>query len=447
MLRTLARGGAAEFLLGHRAESDPSLVVIRRPIDVADPRTERVLAAYAGIEHAHVARLVDVGADERGAACAVLERLPDDLPALLLRREVIGGGEAVTLLAPIVMAVDALHAAGIAHGSLSAACVRFRDDGAPVLVGFGAAALFAAGSPEVVRERVPEVVRDREALRELALAVLGLVDRAVPAELARRIRNATPSRLGSELLDALATLGPPVAIGHPGPASPVASGSITPAEDDLDGAADADDAVTEPAIDRLVDRPGRLGGVAAVVRRLAEPVIRAGPVATVRANLGERWRSLTTRTRRIAVAGVVGVAALAIASASSPDAHLPPSTGATSPAVEPSASAVAPDPVLTGDDPLAATRVLVRERDRCIRLAARSCLDAIDQPGSPAAASDRALIASLVDGVEPPPSAGPGSLSIIQRWGDTALISTRPGRRSGLAPRDEGRGRMADQIV
>src|SRR5690606_24318794 len=134
----------------------------------------------------HVVELCDVSADERQTVL-VLERLSrGTLAELLERRTGLDAGEAVTILAPLAVTVDRLHAAGIAHRSLSLASVCFRGDGSPTLIGFGSAELFAPGTPEVVREAIAGVLADRAALVGITQMVLGRVSGA-RADGARRL--------------------------------------------------------------------------------------------------------------------------------------------------------------------------------------------------------------------------------------------------------------------
>ena len=116
-------------------------------------------------------------------------------PALLRMRGSLDAGEAVTVLAPIASALARMHAAGVAHGAITASSILFTADGSPTLIGFGRAELFGPGSPEVVLESVPAVAADREALRTLAVSLLERVsasasDAHEPRR--RRRRGASP---------------------------------------------------------------------------------------------------------------------------------------------------------------------------------------------------------------------------------------------------------------
>jgi hypothetical protein len=91
----------------------------------------------------------------------------------------------------------------------------------------------------------------------------------------------------------------------------------------------------------------------------------------------------------------------------------------------PAKRGASPQPTIaTGDDPVAAARLLLAERDRCLAQASVECLDGVDQHGSAAMEADTAAI---VRGSRPVPSAGYAP-SLIELMGGVALIE--------LAPRD-----------
>ncbi|HXR44796.1 MAG TPA: hypothetical protein VN759_08320, partial [Pseudolysinimonas sp.] len=196
VLRPIAPG----MLLGFDAAEER--LVVLRVSPAGDPRMTTRLAALERARGEHVVAVLDYAADD-DTETLVLERLPrGDLAALLARPAGVIGGEAVTIIAPIAATLARMHAAGVAHGSLDAAHVRFRDDGAPVLTGFGAARLFTAGAPEVVLETIAEVAADRRALAQLAAAVLGAVTgpraRAARA-LAGELGGMDPAGIAGEL--------------------------------------------------------------------------------------------------------------------------------------------------------------------------------------------------------------------------------------------------------
>ena len=450
VLRSLARDERAEVLLGHRSvpaspgSSDAVVQTVALKVSPAsDTGWEAALRECAALERArgeHVVDLLDLDADEESIRL-VFERLPrGDLAELLRVRARLDAGEAVTLLAPIALTLLRLHAAGIAHGTLNARTVLFRDDGSPTLIGFSGAELFEAGAPEVVLEQVEAVRRDRLAARVLSATVLGRVDDG-RARAAREL-NDDVERCDEELiLPLLASRLFDVAA-----AVPV---RFTAEEPEMDAAASAPRVV--PVGQALVEFEGLPSGrgpsrIAAGLGRLVpEPVLQRvldaverSPVAPVARDAAEtvrrRWGSWTPSRRRVVLA--VGAAALT-AGALTAVVPLGASTGTTSSAIaasgatRPTGSAsassdqLAADPALTGDDPLTAARALVTARERCLSSLSVICLDRVDESGSGALKDDRGAIRAAQQGGELPDpleSAGPGAPVLIERLGDSALV-------------------------
>jgi hypothetical protein len=83
----------------------------------------------------------------------------------------------------------------------------------------------------------------------------------------------------------------------------------------------------------------------------------------------------------------------------------------------------ASDPELRGDDPIAAAAVLLAVRDECLRSASLLCLDGVVQPGSSAEATDRAAVSIIQGGGEPPTPIAAPRLELVERLGDSALVS------------------------
>jgi hypothetical protein len=83
----------------------------------------------------------------------------------------------------------------------------------------------------------------------------------------------------------------------------------------------------------------------------------------------------------------------------------------------------APDPELFGDDPVAAAIVLLALREECFRSASLLCLDGVVQPGSSAEAADRAAVSVLQGGGEAPAPISAPSPELVERLGESALVS------------------------
>jgi hypothetical protein len=394
VLRSAGHGDRARLLLGF----DEGRTVVLKVCPVADPSRHVEAEALSRAAGDHVVGLEDAASDDRDAVL-VLERLPGGtLAELLDRRGTLEVGEAVTILAPLAATLDRIHVAGVAHGGLSLAAVCFREDGAPTLIGFGTAELFAPGSPEVVRETVAGVLDDREALRGVAALVLARVagERAPAAHrLAVRLGEFAPDRLGSALFD-LAT---------PAPIRFDADVAETPAVrvGELVEVAVADEAphaVLPPWLLALI--PDGLRD------RILEPLGR----------LREVWSGWQPGRRRLALGvaagGVTVLAAVALVPVAPADPSVAqPTPGATSP-VE-----AVPD---LPDDPVEAAILLLALRERCVRDLAVLCLDDVAQAGSAAYDDDVAIIRSVEGGGEYPDAIANGDPVLVERLGDSALL-------------------------
>lgn len=104
------------------------------------------LAALSAPATTHVVRLIDIATVESGEPpCLVLERLPGPaLSAYVDNPQRLTAGQAVTILAPLCAAVQALHEAGVTHGAIHLRRIVFDQRGAPVLTGFGRGVLRAS---------------------------------------------------------------------------------------------------------------------------------------------------------------------------------------------------------------------------------------------------------------------------------------------------------------
>jgi len=408
LLRLLARGERSEVWL---AAGDRALKVLEHPVPLDQPGHEAEALHRARGEH--VVELLDVSLGP-GSAVLVFERLPrGSLAELLIRRPVLDAGEAVTVLAPLAACLARMHAAGVAHGAVSAASVLFRADGAPMLTGFGRAELFAPGLPEVALEGIAGVAADRAALVALADAVLSRVtgERArvagrLLADLRATQAGAIAEQLGREVFELAAAR--PVRFDAEEPAAEGAGRLV---------------AVGEPVAGEAVPSTGRL---ARGIHRLVD----AGPVATIRAVAGERWRGWSPRRRRVTLA--IGAAGFAIVAAfvvvpgpvAGVDAVAEP-TVAPPPAGE-VAEAGADDPAIIGDDPLLALEALLDRRERCFRELSLLCLDGVDQAGSAALDDDRAAVHDLIGGAQPPALVRADGAVLVERLGDSALVDLAP---------------------
>ena len=148
VMRRFAVGSRATLLLAR--PSSPSADSLRRArlvkvfhADTSSSSIDVELAALSAPSTTHVVRLIDIATVESGEPpCLVLERLPGPaLSAHLDDQRRLTAGQAVTILAPLCAAVQALHEAGVTHGAIHLRRIVFDQRGAPVLTGFGRGAL------------------------------------------------------------------------------------------------------------------------------------------------------------------------------------------------------------------------------------------------------------------------------------------------------------------
>lgn len=467
VLRSLAHDEGAEVLLGHRIVTAPPAhtsggtggeadgetggeagveMVALKVSPNSDGGWEVAVRECSALDRArgeHVVELLDMDADEESIRL-VFERLPGgDLAELLRLRARLDAGEAVTLLAPIAVTILRLHAAGVAHGNLSARTVLFRDDGSPTLIGFSHAEIFEPGAPEVVLERVAAVRHDRAAARMLAAAVLGRVAGS-RARAARELRDDVEGcdvelvlpLLASRLFEVAAAMPVRFSTEEPTEDEAVAGPRLVPVAAAVVESPDVRRAggssrVSE-TLGRLVPEPLLRRVIGTVEHNPAVPIARTVAAAAIR-----RWRSWTPARRRIVLA--VGVAALTIVSVTAVVPAGTPTKGSTTVSSAGVSAVATPrdartsdpdtqtaDPALSGDDPVAASFVLLRTRDRCLSSLSVLCLDRVDEAGSGALEDDRAAIRAAQQGAELPDqlahSANQGAPVLVERLGDSALV-------------------------
>ncbi len=396
--------------------------------------------------------LLDADADDESIRL-IFERLPrGDLSELLSIRPRLDAGEAVTVLAPIAVTLLRMHAAGVAHGELSAGTVLFRDDGSPTLIGFSSAQLFEPGAPEIVLEQVEAVVRDRAAAGSLAALVLGRIEgarsraaRELIADLGGCDGETILPLLATRLFDVAAAV--PVRFEPDEPeteASPSAWRPIpvgVPADGVIASSAEQPPSRWAAAVAAMVPEPLVQRVLDAVERSPAAPVVASAAHAVTR-----RWGSWTAGRRRMVLAGAAAAVTAVIVMAVVPagatgTAQAGSRPGSPSSAPSPSGRLTsdgqteARDPALSGDDPVAAASSLVRARDGCLRSLSVRCIDHVDEPGSSALRDDQSAMQVAQQGGELPdplPGAeGEGPAVLVERLGDSALV--RLGQASSTA--------------
>ncbi|GAB3044334.1 hypothetical protein GCM10027052_28260 [Parafrigoribacterium mesophilum] len=489
LVRLLGFGARAEVYLGHAgagAEGAPRAAALKRYRPGVDRHSiDTELEALSRADSPHLLRLRDVATDSSGMPCAILQRLgADNLAHILIARNLLAAGEAVTILAPLVRAVAELHRAGVAHGAVRLSTVLFDEVGAPVLIGFGAATLIGAQPAGAEHSLTaaqlsahPAVLRDLTDVAALCSRVLDRTqhtgsgsDRLSQFLDATRAVDLDARSFPEELAERIFELAEPLPV-MPAPpfdsvasdsvaSDSVASDSVASDRGGLDLAAPGYNTTrryntmrSAPGIVALepsaVGRP--TGRRRALHRRAPDDASsagvtarwRPGPVSWTQRLHPAWWNGLRRRGVRkpFWLAGAVGVAvcvgALAMIPSQGPSRAVVPPSPSTSPrAASPSLPAPSSAPESTGaevgDDPAEATRQLLRVRAGCLAGRSADCLRRVDQEDSAALDHDTQLIASgatsAQDELFPIDAA-----TLTERLGDGALVSVNlPG--SGAAP-------------
>jgi len=157
VVRRLAAGDHSDVYLGYSATPGMVPVALKVFRPDADPDSiERQIRVLCQSPENQMVRLIDVAtlSDER--VCLVQERLDGrTLARLLTDRGNIATGEAVTLLAPVVAALAALHDSGLRHGAIGPAAILLHRSGRPLLGGLSA----VSDLPDIPTARL-RVLRD-----------------------------------------------------------------------------------------------------------------------------------------------------------------------------------------------------------------------------------------------------------------------------------------------
>ena len=465
LVRLLGVGRRASVYLGHadappgREDDETAAVKIFHPA-VPEASIDAEIEALSRCGHPHTVLLHDVATAPDGRPCLVLERLAGgSLSRLVSDRERIGPGEAVTILAPLLAAVEAMHNSGVGHGGLRLSSVLFRASGAPVIAGFGSAAAITAGQSEAALALDPAVGRDRHDLVALVRAVLA----RVPGEAAALVVDSLPDD-GTPIDPALI-----FGLADPAPVRLLASSAEAGVEADVSWGAEVGAEAGTAA--------GAPAGAAALglASRAFAPRHQPEPRPSAAHREARRWsathvrRLLMEHARQVrprfwvmgaAVAASVVAALLLVPSGdpTAPEADVTAADGEPGQPGQPGQSGTPgqpsspdqpgstdqpgprDDPVLS-DDPVAAAGALLAERERCLRDLSVLCLDGVLQKGSAAMERDTAIIRSMQNGGEVPAEAviAVGELSLVERLGDTALVSLgMPDARSPVGGTQQG---------
>ncbi|MFF2274153.1 hypothetical protein ACFVTX_17900 [Agromyces sp. NPDC058136] len=472
LLRRIASGDRASVYLASGAHaSDPASprsVVALRIYEAGgdDARIAAEISAMTADATGTLPALHDVTALGDGRCVLAVERIGGPTLARLLTERALEPGEAVTLLAPIAVAVANLAEAGFVHTRLAPNDVLIDGVGRPRLIGLGAIRRL---------DEVPSAIERTELLRagHVALAELvagvaaatrphGSLDRAVAL-----ITGAAAARpfVRSEALLERALFESAAAIAVRGLRAPSAPGPI-PARlavgDGSSGEVCGDATVGfGPGVVALTEhggvlhdpttaappRRGLLGTLASLAQFPSEAVEHGAELADVDpavSLLGRVRRALVARRRAVLVAALIGGAALVLMLTLVPpaDPQAAPASGDSvqaggaeleggahgSPNAPGTATSAAPSPedasATTVADPVGASTALLELRDACLAALDAGCLEQVDQPGSAIERADLALLAGAREGV----AIEPGeyvldAITVTAEMGDAVLMA------------------------
>ena len=406
------------------SEQPPAAGVAIRVFDASAPpeavaREVRALCSMTG----GVPQLYDVATLPDGRVALVHERLAGVSVARLLSEwNHIEPGEAVTIIAPIVAALAELHSLDLVHTGLSLATISLAGSGRPVLTGLAAlidAPPRSAGSdPEPNRPERADLIRsDYDRLTAVMRAAFDYLDdssnlnrRAEP--IAAWFEMATTALPFVPCLDELERR---LFAWAPGaPLRQTSSHTRTAASIDL--AAAARDGVVLTAPD-VAESDGPAKGAAPVAGSL-------GLLPRLQAWVRSKRNPLIVAAM-LTTAGVV--LALTIL-------QPPPGAGDEASGVHDAPPATSPitrpdddvdDASLAGDDPVAATEVLLRRRNACIQAASLLCLSDVDQSSSAILEADSYSIRLIQQGGAVPAGIGDDEMSVtlVERTGDAAIVT------------------------
>jgi Protein kinase domain len=452
IVRKLGEGRNAEVWLGSGGETRAALKVYRLSADSA--RIDSEIDALARLSHRHIVRLDDLATGEDGRPILILQRLTNVSVGRLLELRRPTLGEAVTILAPVALAVAELHRSGVAHGDLRPSSILFDDAGAPVVSGFGSSVVFGAiprepsheSLPPALLAREPAVVGDVNRLVELCRAVLGQEGAELVHWLdgeSQRAAHTFPAQLADRLFSLAAGVPVILPFDVPRHAEDTLQARIEPPRN-LDASAELFDSAR-------TDSPRRSLSDSLAFLHIPEPITEMilGLIAGRSAESPSRsWRSRFTAALRPVrkpvwiMAGAVAIALVAFTAvlpAVQPAGMSSPSeTASEAGHVDQQPSAAQPvDPAIIGDDPIAAGEALLGARAQCFAANSVLCLDGVDQADSSALESDSYRLrlqqaGGIVD--QSFALAEAPNLLLVERLGDTALLSTGPSQESSSSP-------------
>lgn len=438
LIRTLGHGDRAEVLLVRLRDGvgdSAALKVYRQHVDRRSISAE--IEALSRAQGRHVVTLRDLTTTQDAVPALLLDRLArGSLGSLMRSREHLRTGEAITILAPLARALDRVHRAGAVHAGIRSDTVLFDAAGTPVLACFGRAFPIARELPPAQLAAQPGVALDLTAFAALSRAVLAQVDDPGMRVLSD-FAEPGPALESHEWLerfsDRLFDAGEACAVEFPDSSGVTPDQQVTTVPLRALGLVSVSNLRTSLAARSVQITPtaqgvqsaspavGRLPVLGAVVGAISEKV--PGGVLFVLTRLVAMLRTVRMRWwLTLAAVCVVVVAALVL---------IPTRQEARQPALGPTASA-APERLggaeaapTSSDDPVAALVALLGSRERCIAQLSVLCLDAVDQSGSAALASDQALVRALQSGAAVIAAWGVDAarMTVVERLGNSALVA------------------------
>lgn len=466
LVRLLGAGSKADVWLGHARTADAGMetvaVKVYRP-EAAQADIDTEIEALARSSHRHLVRLEDLATAPDGTPSLILQRLSAVTLRHLLAAGPLAPGEAVTVLAPLALAVAELHRVGVTHGAIRASAVLFDGEGAPVLARFGSAGILGelpstedVGFHPAQLADAPGVAEDLTRLAGVCRAALGEAADALGDWSSYRA-SPDPQAWTLELADRLFDLAEPVPVSFGRGGVPAGSTMVPPR---VGGEA--------PEVVELAETPSSTSGPwhdALALLHLPDSLVAAagkwgavlesGPVATLRPRVLTGLRSVRKSVWVVAaVVAILVAAAITLLPAAGSDAGQPgvaparESTRGSTPSAPDSATT---HPDILADEPVAAGVALLGARADCIREASILCLDHVDQAGSAAMEADAYRVRIVQEGgiENPEPSIVGIAPTLVDRLGDSALLSLdRAGSAAGtlLLVRTEQGWRIRDLV-
>ncbi|GAA1756044.1 hypothetical protein GCM10009747_12830 [Agromyces humatus] len=427
LLRRIATGDRADVYLAtvDRSENDDaevaSLVAVRVYASSVPGESVAIeIEAMAAATSPSLPALYDVAALDDGRCCLAVERMPGPTLASLLVGRSLDPGEAVTILAPIVVAVAELAESGFVHTRLSANDVIIDGTGRPRLIGLGALQRMPQHAHQASRT---DLLRTgHEVLAELIGVVVqatkpaGVFDDALEilgAALATRPFVPCERAVERALFDAATP-------------TPIAGVSVRQRPTALPGRMTAPQMpVAEADTDDAGPRRGRRGMLAglAEIAQLPLSVPSVDRVAEMADHdhaatlVGRLRRRLTGSRRPLFIGGLVGASALVLLLTLVPPAPAGDGTAAERettahsdpvvpvPSTTPQPSAATDEPTTPDDaeaepdlDVVSAAVHLLELRASCLATLDQACLAQVVQPDSAMERADLDLLAQARSG-------------------------------------------------